>query len=245
MRILLGIFTCHKYVYTDPNSLTRDWFTRPVVDRVSAIRDTWLNDVTRHTTGREDVTVDYKFFYGRGDDSLRKSDEVFLNAPDDYLHSAEKLRAIVRYALDADYDYLLKIDDDCWVYWDRLMQNIPTADYVGSSTGPVPVPNADKTWWRGRGRLTNYCSGMAYWLSKKSLQVLAQSAPGCWAEDRWAGESLYRNGIFGEIDGRYYIAPHTRTNQYITDEELAQPNSHLVIHSLTPAQMRRYWKETR
>jgi hypothetical protein len=236
-RILLGIFTCHKYQYIVPGSDTRDWFTRPpVVDRVSAIRDTWLKD----------VTVDYKFFYGRGSGRSPQPDEVFLDAPDDYLHSADKLRGVIKYALAKDYDYLLKIDDDVYAYWKRIMQNVPTADYVGSSTGPVPVPDPTAVvWWKSRtANTTTYCSGMAYWLSKHALKVLSESAPGCWAEDRWAGESLYRKGIYGEIDGRYYIAPRTRTNQYITDAELAKPNDFLVIHSLTPDQMRRHWKES-
>ena len=46
MRILLAVFSCHRYEYPPD-----DWFKRPVVDRVSALRDTWLKD----------VTIDYKF----------------------------------------------------------------------------------------------------------------------------------------------------------------------------------------
>ena len=104
MRVLLAIFTCHRYDYAASN--TKDWFTRPVADRVQGIRDTWLKD----------VRGDYKFFYGRGNEAFRKSDEVFLNAPDDYHHSAEKLRALIRYAIENNYDYVAKVDDDVWVY---------------------------------------------------------------------------------------------------------------------------------
>jgi low affinity Fe/Cu permease len=73
--------------------------------------------------------------------------------------------------------------------------------------------------------------------------VLATAPAGCWAEDRWCGETLYRNKIFATINNRYYIAPHSKINQYITDEALAQPNDYITIHSLSPEQMRRHWKE--
>src|ERR1017187_7510510 len=109
MKIILAIFSCHKYDYIDPKGLMKDWFIRPNVDRVSALRDTWLKD----------VTVDYKIFYGvQPGERVNRApleDEVFLNAPDDYYHSSQKLKALAQYALEGGYDYVLKIDDDMWV----------------------------------------------------------------------------------------------------------------------------------
>lgn len=221
MEILLGIFSCHKYQYSSQDSLIRDWFSRPVVDRVQAIRDTWLKD----------VTMDYKIVKGRGNEAFRKSDELFLNCPDDYLHSTEKIRALIRYTLDQGYDYLLKIDDDVYVYWDRLMQNVPTADYVGGGPFGGPVGGISGC----------YASGMTYWLSKHAMETLMACPAGSWAEDRWVGESLKKKGIQCVFDPRYYIVPPTRRNQYISDEELARPNGYLAIHSLSPDQMRRHW----
>ena len=230
MKPLLAIFTCHQYRYTLPEFNIRDWFTRPpAVDRVAGVRDSWLKD----------VTCDYKLFYGRGTGRLPQPDEVFLDAPDDYLHSADKLRGIIKYALVKGYDHLLKVDDDVFLYWDRVMANVPTADYVGSTTGPVAAQSTDKDWWKST--TAEYCSGMTYWLSKKAMQALSTSRAGSWAEDRWAGESLRRVGIRATIDPRYYIAPYTRTNPYISEEELAKPNDHLAIHALTPDQMRRLY----
>lgn len=210
----------------------RDWFTRPpVVDRVAGIRDSWLKD----------VTFDYKFFYGRGKERLPQPDEIFLDAPDDYLHSADKLRGVIRYALEHGYDRLLKVDDDVYLYWDRILANIPSADYVGSSTGPVPAKSTNKDWWQST--TAEYCSGMTYWLSKRALTVLSTARAGSWAEDRFAGESLRRAGIRATIDNRYYIAPYTRCNPYISDEELGKPHDHIAIHALTPDQMRRHWNK--
>ncbi len=221
MKTLLAIFTCHKYQYSDPNSLIRDWFTRPTVDRVSAVRDTWLKD----------VTFDYKFFYGRPT-NLRHPlpDEVFLDAPDDYLHSTAKLWAIIRYALDNGYDRLLKIDDDLFVYWDRLLANEPTSDYHGG--GPF-----------GGQPFGSYCSGAIYWLTRRAMEVVISTPEISWAEDRHVGEALKRAGINPTFDMRYYIVPPTRRNQYISDEDLAKPNDYITIHSLRPDQMRAHWRK--
>jgi len=220
LKTLLGIFTCHKYQYCDPNSLIKDWFQRPIVNRVAGVRDTWLKD----------VTYDYKFFYGRGSGRLPQPDEVFLDAPDDYLHSTDKLRAVVRYALDNGYDYLLKIDDDVFVYWDRLMANVPTSDYHGG--GPF-----------GGQPFGSYCSGAIYWLSRRAMEIVVAAPATSWAEDRFVGEALKRNGVTPTFEFRYFIVPPTRRNQYISDDVLDQPNDHITIHSLSPDQMRRHWRK--
>lgn len=221
MKILLAVFSCHRYIYRPD-----DWFKRPIVDRVSALRDTWLKD----------VTVDYKIFRGRRagihDTAVRiVPDEVFLNVPDDYEHSNEKIKAIIAYAYERGYNYIVKVDDDVYVYWDRLITAVPTADYAGGG-GP-------------HYRNGQYCAGITYWLSRRAMEVLlatslATSDTNAWAEDRWVGTSLWKKQIRCQFDDRYYVAKQTRDCQYISDEELAQPNDYLTIHSLSPNQMRSY-----
>ncbi len=223
MKILLAIFSCHSYVYTADGF--RDWFTRTTVDRVRGIRDSWLKD----------VTGDYKFFSGKSLIHTRTPlpDEVFLNAPDDYHHSAEKIRALIRYALDNGYDKIFKVDDDCWVYYDRLMANVPTADYVGSDRGePLDGLKAD------------FCPGFSYWISKRAMELLDKSPAGIWAEDRWLGEALKKQQIRCAFDNRYHLVRPTRTNPYISDGELEIPNNYLTIHALSPEQMRRLHART-
>src|SRR5258708_2118179 len=70
LRSLLCVYTCHRYDYT--SSTYADWFDRSVsVNRLSAIRDTWLKD----------VDIDYRVFFGRppkGMDRTPLADEVFL-----------------------------------------------------------------------------------------------------------------------------------------------------------------------
>ena len=213
MKLLLAVFSCHRYNYKDPQGLIEDWFTRPNVDRVSALRDTWLKD----------VTVDYKIFRGLGNGTtIPLPDEVFLNAPDGYFQSSQKLKALAQYALNNGYDYLLKVDDDVFVYWDRLDLQ-PTADYIGGG------PN------------TGFASGFTYWLSAEAMRFLIASPCSRWQEDVWVGCVMENNHVPLTKDARYFCAPTTRTNQYISDEGLVNPNNFLTIHSLSPEQMRTYY----
>jgi hypothetical protein len=233
MKTLLAIFTCHQYDYK--HSEYQDWYTRPVKPRVDGIRASWLKD----------VDIDYKFFYGRPPVKYKevarhnivglevdknnitpREDEVFLNVNDGYYYSAEKIRAIVSYALEHGYDRVVKVDDDVYVYWDRLMANAPEDAWVGGGS-----PNA--------------IAGPCYWLRKSSLLFLnANSAPH-WAEDAWVGTVLLNNNVTPRFDARYYIAPQSRTNQYISDEALSKSNDYLTIHSLSPAQMCKLYEEER
>ncbi|MGA2885767.1 MAG: hypothetical protein ABSE80_11500 [Halobacteriota archaeon] len=220
-RILLAIFSCHEYKYEIAGC--RDWFSRPITNRIQGIRDSWLKD----------VTCDYRIFKGFGKGRTPPQDEVDLPCLDDYFHSADKLRAMLKYALDRGYDRIFKCDDDVFVYYDRLMANVPTADYVGSGRG-WSVESSKQF-------RTDFCPGFTYWLSKRSMETLLQCPAGCWAEDRWVGESLKRKGIHLTTDHRYHLVKPTKTNQYISDGELGKSNNYLTIHSLSPDQMRRLY----
>jgi hypothetical protein len=217
VRSLLAVFSCHVYNYTATDF--KDWFVRKNVDRISGIRDSWLKD----------VKSDYRIFKGRtqkGVNCAPKGDEIFLDAPDDYHHSAEKLRALLRWALDHGYDKVCKVDDDVYVYYDRLMANVPTADYVGSGAQGI-----------------DFCPGFSCWYSRKAMETLLRSPAGCWAEDRWAGESLKRAGIRCTFDNRYHLVKPTKLCQYISDMELYRPNNWLTFHSASPDQMRRLYAD--
>ena len=221
-RILLCVFSCHEYSYTSAGR--RDWFTRPVTDRVQGIRESWL----------QDVRCDYRIFKGFGQGRTPLDDEIFLPAIDDYYHSADKLRAMFRYALDQGYTRIFKCDDDVFVYYDRLMQNVPTADYVGSGRG-WDVETSKRF-------PTIFAPGFSVWYSRKAMEVLAKSPAGVFAEDRWAGESLHRAGIHLTTDYRFHLCRPTKTNQWISDSELYRPNDWLSVHSMNPQQMVQYYK---
>jgi hypothetical protein len=228
MRVLLAIFSAHKYEYTLAGY--RDWFTRPVVDRVKGLRESWL----------QDVNIDYKIFKGQSRGTILP-DEVFLSGViDDYHHSADKLRSILKYTLDRGYQKLIKIDDDVFAYFDRLMSALPefeSADYVGGGRGGDV--KGDLSSFR-----TDFIPGFTYILSERAMRAALDSPDGVFAEDRWLGESLRRKGIYPTFDERFYLVRPTRTNQYISDEDLEKVNNYFTIHSLSPEQMRRLWKST-
>lgn len=212
MKILLAIFSCHAYNYAATDM--KDWFIRTPADRVQGLRASWLKN----------VKGDYKIFKGLGGNRTPQEDEVFLSCPDDYHHSTEKLRALLRWALDNGYDYICKVDDDVYVYYDRLMANVPTTDYTGRSHGREFAP------------------GFTYWLSRTSMEALVKSRVSCWAEDRWVGETLRRHQIFCTNDDRYHLVMPTKKNQCISEFELFKPNDWLTVHALSPDQMRRLYE---
>src|ERR1035437_7889342 len=195
MKVLLAIFSCHKYDYKFDDGCTKDWFTRTNVDRVGALRDTWLKD----------VTVDYKIFYGQGGTRPPQDDEVYLSAPDDYQHSSQKLKALVQYALEKGYDAIAKSDDDMYLHWDRFMTNLPISDYVGG--GP-----------------SGFAAGCFYWLTLRAIEEVVAHPCVRWQEDYWVGSCLEKARIPLVKDSRYYIAPSTQINQWITDEALYMPH---------------------
>lgn len=176
------------------------------------IRDTWLKSINS-------VGFEYKFFYGEGqaveeDHQWKQSclslppeyetklpytensielfgDEVALPVPDDHLHVPYKTREIFRYALNFGFDFVFKCFEDTYVSLPRLStSHFETADYTGRLCG--------------NHEMGAYASGgPGYWLSKRSLEVLAPSKITRWADDWWVGNTLQHAGIPLSIDSRY------------------------------------------
>ena len=169
MKLLFAIISCHK------NRHRRD-----------AVRNSWLKDVGNN--------ADYKFFVGQGDSEL-EPDVIKLDVPDDYNSLPIKIKAVCQYMLDWGYDYVLKVDDDTYVFPDRIVFGIEEADYIGRWNA----------WSNSKDHPNGFCSGFCYWLSARSAKILANGSPNIKAEDVWAGGELARNGVFAKNDKRYYI----------------------------------------
>jgi len=107
MKTLLAITTCH-----------------PFRDRADAIRNTWAQEVQ---------DADVRFFLGAGD--KQHDDEVILDCPDGYHFLSQKTQLIRRWALNHGYEYLWKVDDDCYLRPERLLTVTPH-DYIGRLRGP-------------------------------------------------------------------------------------------------------------
>jgi hypothetical protein len=66
-----------------------------------------------------------------------QDDEIILSCPDDYFHLPYKVRAMHRWALTQDFDYVYKADTDTYVDVDRLMSSgFEQHDFVGWKPGP-------------------------------------------------------------------------------------------------------------
>ena len=107
-------------------------------------------------------------------------DEVLLRGvPDDYAHLPQKTIAICKYAQDNGYDFLLKCDDDSYLWIDRLMIEVHSiADFAGHING-------------------GSCSGgCGYWLSKRAIaEVVKNPIESHWAEDVTVGMIMKAAGI--------------------------------------------------
>lgn len=170
MKILIAITTCPPYR-----------------DRADAIRETWAREVEG---------ADVLFFLGQGE--AQRPDEIILDCPDGYHYLSQKTQLIRRWALAHGYDFLWKVDDDCYLRPERLFADgLHALDYVGRLRGP------------SGNFLAPYCSGFCYGMSRKALELLA---PIEWrpeedfSEDRWTGNKLLSFGI----------SPHNET-QFIVE----------------------------
>src|ERR1700728_3835682 len=133
MRTLIAVTSCHAFR-----------------ERADAVRETW---------GREVEGADILYFLGRG--KVLRPDEIILECDDGYHHLSAKTQLIRRWALEHGYDYLWKVDDDCYLRPERLLADFRNLDYVGrrggcSGTSPGP-----------------YFSGFIYGLSRKALELLS------------------------------------------------------------------------
>lgn len=169
MKVLFAIISCHKNF-----------------ERRQAQRDTWLPN----------MKSDYRYFLGKGDSEL-KEDEVQLDVPDDYDSLPYKVQAVFKWALEREYDYILKLDDDVYLFPERILgSDFHKYPYVGRLNS-----------WRCPTNPKAFISGFAYWLDAKSAKLIveAQPDPMNTAEDRWVGGVLGRQGIEGHSDPLYKV----------------------------------------
>ena len=178
-KVLIAVPACHKFEYgaweseRSPNyDKSKAWQGKPygtdihisgTNPRIQAVRETWAKDCTH-----KNLTM--KFFYGIGSTPML-DDEVRLPVPDDYEHLPQKTIAICKWALDNGFDYVLKCDDDSYVWVDRAMLEVnQVGDFAGYING-------------------GSCSGgCGYWLSNRAMsEVIRNPINTHWAEDVTVG----------------------------------------------------------
>jgi hypothetical protein len=164
MRLLIAIVSCHK---------RREF--------VEAQRATWLSG----------LTVDYKVFLGRPTLGAG-ADEVLLDVCDSYAGLPEKVKSTCAWALQRKYDYVLKVDDDSYLFPDRyLASGFEKHDYTGCPGG----------------NLNDFAAGFCYCLSSKAMKavvsypLLAQVT----SEDRWVAQAVLNGRMVFLADERYRL----------------------------------------
>ena len=155
------------------------------------IRRTWLSQVPKDR-------ADAFFFVGTGEPIPDSDGVVELNCSDAYKDLPSKVQAIVRWARQKDYDYVLKIDDDVVL---RSAEFLDSGFDKYEFSGGINRPgNAPVTF------------GFCYILNKKSMEVISNSPlPRDFDDERWVAHTLYSKGIpLTNADG---YSLHQRTTE--------------------------------
>jgi hypothetical protein len=167
-KSLIAVVTCRKMCYPQHEL---DSHLAGANDRIQTLLDTWYKDYLARAADK----IDLQFFVGRGNGEVNLPHYVELDAPDDYKGLPEKVRKIFEFALRAGYDFCCKTDDDGYFNFRKF--KIVEADYAG-----IRKPG-------------DYAGGGAYWLSRRSMELVVEHGIDDWAEDRGVGTLLAKHGI--------------------------------------------------
>lgn len=118
-----------------------------------------------------------------------------LKVDDGYGGLPSKTKALCKWALENGYTNVLKIDDDAYMWVERF--KALEYDYAGhiAPANDAGCPQLGVSNYPKGHFPHNYASGGAYWISEKSMRIIAQAEINDWAEDRWVGNTLANAGI--------------------------------------------------
>ena len=232
-KLLCAIMTCFRLDYWIDDQ-TQDWLASRGMRqtdqqaRVNTIRETWIKDL-------KSFDIPYKFFYGkrlrssnerRVNPALNKlrdplPDEEFLDCGDNYTQNPAKMKAICRYALDHGYDYILRCDDDTFVYPDRLLkEDWATKDYSGANA-------------------SEFHPGGCMFLSARLMRLIVDAPITTYADDIWIGQIAQDNRIpVTQISSMYNHFGDAYKVPISID-----PTGLSSLHSCTPSVMRRLYEQ--
>lgn len=165
-RILIAIVNCRS---------RQNW--------AKAVRESWQQRAIS-------AGADVRFFVGRGETPAEGA--VELDCDDSYQGLPDKVREILKWALQRDYDFVLKCDDDVVLHPELiLVSGFDKHDFTGHEhvkDSPVPY-------------------GFNYWLSKKAMEIVAKEPlpAGSNNDEAWVTHTLKRKGIFLHHDPRYCL----------------------------------------
>jgi hypothetical protein len=188
-------------------------------------RDAALRKKQRETwVGKWSSLCPIFWFVGNGDAQVSEESVIHVDCGDRYEDLIAKTRAMVRWAIEQDYDYCFFTDTDTFVAVEKLLKSgYEQHDYIG--------------WCRGR----DYAQGgSGYWLSRKAMEALVADTtptPETIWEDLHVGTVLARHGIVPHHDERYLVGPAN-----VHQDTPTPSNQIITLHKLTVETMERTWQ---
>lgn len=239
-KILIAVPACHAYEYGKWESEKSPSFgkfapyngkpygtdihiSEPSKDRIKAVAGTWARDAAK-------LGVDVRYFYGQGTQEMTAGDQIFLPCPDDYEHLPHKTVAICKWALEHEYDYMLKVDDDTAVYVDRAIRELMSNrfDYAGCLHHGVCT------------------GGPGYWLSRRAMKEVARNGvQNHWAEDVTVCKIMTNANIYGQhLSGhKSGLSEHWFFGSQFDEKKLS--GDEVSIHAVQPEVMREWYAHAR
>jgi hypothetical protein len=219
VKLLVAIMTCHTANYSAGDGLTVDWFEssrcKDVNARRAAIRATWKKEFDR-------LGIDVKFFLGKTDARTPLFDEVFTDSGDKYHDNSYKLKCMCAYALENGYDYMLRLDDDVYIYPDRIIATEwQQHDYSGAPCG-------------------NFLIGAVKFLSRRAMTLIRDSQVTHWADDGWVGTVMRNNRVPMHVMQTF----HCKMGTEYYDDPARFPVNHRwsAFHSCYPSVIKTFWE---
>jgi hypothetical protein len=155
-NLIVGVLSCEK-----------------TTDRRNACRVTWVKDLNS-------LGIRCYFLVGnpeQDEEFIIKDDVLYLKCPDTYKHLPQKTHLFCKWAMSQEFDYLLKCDDDSYVYANTLNNYTLAYDYIGTFSAG------------------HYFSGAGYFLSRKAAAIIAsEMTEKEGAEDKLCGYHLDLHG---------------------------------------------------
>lgn len=199
--IAVGIISCRKNV-----------------EKMKMIRNTWLRDLK---------TYQIHYYIIIGDPSISdykmEDDILYVPCADNYENLPQKVVAFYRYINEnTDYDFVYKIDDDCFMNIENLFSTyFWNFDYFGRTVA-TSEKDLNRNWHDGkcqdqslnevpyaRDYLGPWCGGgYGYFLSRKSLEVISGMSDYISTdlyEDKAIGDALRKKKITPQENKRYRV----------------------------------------
>jgi glycosyltransferase involved in cell wall biosynthesis len=214
-KIAIGILTCNRNT-----------------SRISIIRETWVNELKKHH-------IPYYFIIGNPELNSCKleGDTIFVPCPDDYESLPKKMFYFYNYIFEnTNYDFVYKIDDDCFLNVDDLyFTYFWNFDYFGH-TVCTDEKDLNRAWHFGKctaKELNNkpypreytgpWCGGgFGYFLSRIALgkiNTMGEFIKADMYEDKAIGDALRENGILPQENPKYIFFNVEPLEVSVTNED--------------------------